>query len=160
ACIRRPEYGRVSARDFAMPKKRRAFVHLLQDIYSEELARNPHAHFDFLGHSNGTYMLGESLKKIPGMWFRHVLVAGSVLPTDYRWDEVKDERKQIEKVRSDRGRKDWPVAWLCSALRHGFLMSDVGTGGYDGFTKDSVYEERYHPGGHGSMFNEHNLPRM
>jgi pimeloyl-ACP methyl ester carboxylesterase len=155
----RPEYGRVTARGFAMPGVRLRYIRYLQDHYTEELAQNPHAEFDFLGHSNGTFMLGESLKRIPGMCFRHVLVAGSVLPEDYAWDVAK-RKKQVQEVRSDRGQKDWPVGWLCSALRHGLWMKDVGTGGYDGFTKGSVHEEKYHPGGHGGMFNDANIQRM
>ena len=156
--IERPTYGYLTARQFALPYARRRFVPRLQDAYTESLARNPQAEFDFIGHSNGTYLLGESLRMIPSMKFRNVVLAGSVLPQEYRWNEKLGA--QVRRLRSDRGMGDWPVGWLCSALSKGLGMRDVGTGGYTGFTRGRVQQEPHHPGGHGGMFSEGNIPRM
>lgn len=156
--IIRPSYGFFSALSFTVPRVRRRNIERFQDAYTQAFARNRHATFDFIGHSNGTYMLGESLRDISAMRFRNVVLAGSVLPADYRWDEKLGH--QIERVRSERGRMDWPVGWLCSALSRGLWMRDVGTGGYSGFTRGRVDEELFHPGGHGSMFTDENIPRM
>lgn len=154
----RPSYGYFSALSFVLPSVRRKNIRHFQDAYTEALARYPKARFDFIGHSNGTYMLGESLRDIAGMKFINVVLAGSVLPPNYPWDGKLGY--QVVRVRSERGRLDWPVGWLCSALNGGLGMSDVGTGGYTGFTRGNVEEEKYHPGGHGSMFSKGNIPRM
>jgi pimeloyl-ACP methyl ester carboxylesterase len=154
----RPSYGYFSAWSFAVPKVRRKNIRHFQDVFTENLARNPYATVDFIGHSNGTYMLGQSLRDISGMRFRNVVVAGSVLPADYPWDGKLGI--QVGKIRSERGRKDWPVAWLCSGLNRGLGMKDVGTGGYSGFTRGLVEEENFHPGGHASMFSRDNIIRM
>lgn len=159
AVVLRPSYGYFTALRFALPAVRRKNIRKFQDLYTETLARNPTALPDFIGHSNGTYMLGQSLLEIPAMRFGRVVLAGSVLPPDYPWDELLNEQR-IERVRSDRGQRDWPVGWLCSALNRGFFMKDVGTGGYTGFERGEVIQERYHPGGHGGMFTEENIPRM
>ena len=156
--VHRPPYGYFTALSFALPNVRRKNIRVFQDAYTEALAVSPGAIFDFIGHSNGTYMLGESLRDVSGMKFRNVVVAGSVLPPDYPWDGKL--KVQVDRVRSERGRKDWPVGWLCSALNGGLGMKDVGTGGYSGFIRGQVEEEEFHPGGHGSMFNEKNIPRM
>ena len=44
-------------------------------------AEAPAAEFYFAGHSNGTYILGESLRRIPRMQFARIYIAASVLPT-------------------------------------------------------------------------------
>lgn len=156
--VRRPPYGYFTALSFALPNVRRKNIRIFQDAYTEALAVSPGAIFDFIGHSNGTYMLGESLRDVSGMSFRNVIVAGSVLPPDYPW--VGKLGDQVARVRNERGRKDWPVGWLCSALNGGLRMKDIGTGGYTGFIRGQVEEEEFHPGGHGSMFNKENIPRM
>ncbi|MEP6820897.1 MAG: hypothetical protein ABI946_00950 [Chthoniobacterales bacterium] len=156
--VRRPPYGYFTALSFVLPRVRRRNIRIFQDAYTEALAASPNAIFDFIGHSNGTYMLGESLRDVSGMSFRNVVVAGAVLPSDYPW--AGKLGVQVDRVRSERGQKDWPVGWLCSALNGGLGMTDVGTGGYTGFVRGQVEEEQYSPGGHGGMFNEENIPRM
>jgi pimeloyl-ACP methyl ester carboxylesterase len=150
----RPSYGYLSALRFVLPSVRRRNLRWFQDQYAERLAQNPEAEFHFIGHSNGTYMLGQSLKEIPAMEFKRVVLAGSVLPADFFDSQSKIvERNQVAAVRSDAGRFDWPVGILCRVLRQVLWMKDVGTGGYDGFKGGFVEEQyRYHDGGHGGMF--------
>jgi hypothetical protein len=72
----------------------------------------------FLGHSNGTYMLGRCLEKVPSMRFRRIYLAGSVLSKEYSWNGVFDN-KQVGyfagsewtdgDVHCERGRHDVPV---------------------------------------------------
>lgn len=158
--IKRPSYGYFTAIRFALPTVRRRNISKFQDVYTEAIARHPHVLPDFIGHSNGTYMLGQSLLDVPAMRFGNVVLAGSVLPEDYPWDEKA--RSQVGRVRSERGQRDWPVGWLCKVLRHVFFMRDVGTGGYSSFERGEVIQEKYHGGkqGHGAMFNDQNIPRM
>lgn len=153
-------YGRFSARKFMIPATRRKFLSWMQDTYAERLAANPRATFHFIGHSNGTYLLGHSLKSIPAMRFQRILLAGSVLPTSYDWQgRVRD--RQVDALRNDRAARDVPVGMLCSGLR-GLFMRDIGTGGVDGFLwedprKTEVY---YYSGGHGAALTSDNLPRL
>jgi hypothetical protein len=69
--------------EFAIPWLREKKIRWFQDQYSSLLARYPRARFSFIGHSNGTYMLGHSLKRVPGMVFDRVTLVGSVLPREY-----------------------------------------------------------------------------
>ena len=146
-----PEYGYLTAARFAVPWQRRKDIRKFQDYYTEQLAEHPRAEFDFIGHSNGTYLLGESLKHIPGMRFTNVVLVGSVLPRDFGWDDLKQRTHQVVRVRNDMARWDWPVALLCSGLR-GLGMRDVGTGGFFGFEGQAgvVTDASYYDGGHGA----------
>jgi hypothetical protein len=80
------------------------------------------------------------------MQFKHVALAGSVLPTDFDWRKLK---RQVEHVRNDRASRDWPVALLCSALR-GWGMREVGTAGFAGFNGGDTTELAYYQGHHGA----------
>lgn len=159
AKVIRPTYGYFTALRFALPSVRRRNIRQLQDLYAEQLAENPHAQFHFIGHSNGTYMLGRSLAEIPAMRFERVVLAGSVLPVDLFRPESTVIR-QVAAVRSDCGQLDWPVGILCRILSKTLFMKDVGTAGYDGFVGSFVSQVRYHAGGHGGMFNEDNVRSM
>jgi hypothetical protein len=96
------------------------------------------AEFSIVAHSNGTYMLGQSLLHTPGMRFITVVLAGSVLPQTFPWDQLA-EHDQVIRVRNERANRDWPVAVLCSGLR-GLQMRDVGTAGFAGFEGAVVQE--------------------
>lgn len=156
-----PGYGYLSALAFAMPMTRRKNLRWFQDAYTEMLARNPLATFGFVGHSNGTYLFGESLKQLPGMQFTHAVLVGSVLPADYDWAE-RARAGQIGSLRIDGSCYDWPVGWLCSALR-GIGMRDVGTGGFEGFTSLAGPAKReffWYDGGHSEPLEAPNLPAL
>ena len=92
--------------------------------------------------------LGSALKRLPGMKFKSVVLAGSVLPREFNWDTRIGH--QVERVWNHRAHTDVPVAVLCGAL-HAFGMRDIGTAGYHGFQANSlpqVSECFYHKGGH------------
>jgi alpha-beta hydrolase superfamily lysophospholipase len=154
-------YGRFSARKFVIPATRRRFLGWLEDTYTERLASNPKATFHFIGHSNGTYLLGHSLARIPGMRFDRVLLAGSVLPTDYDWRGRRAAR-QVQMLRNDRAASDVPVGVLCSGLR-ALGMRDIGTAGVDGFHRwddPAKTEVFYYRGGHSAALASENLPGL
>jgi len=153
-------YGRFSAIQFMFSGTRRKFLSRLQDIYAEALAKNPKATFHFIGHSNGTYLLGVSLDEVASMKFTRIALIGSVLPDDYKWaDRLRN--KQFEQLRNDRGASDVPVGLLCGALR-GVGMRDVGTAGLNGFqwTDDRKQEVYYYRGGHSKALTDTNLQRV
>jgi hypothetical protein len=149
-------YGYFSAFNFFFPWLRKQNIRWFQNKYSYHFARNPKAEFHFIGHSNGTYLLGESLKRVPAMQFDRVYLAGSVLPREYPWNNCFN-LNQISSLRNDRSCQDWPVGILCSGL-HGIGMTDIGTGGFDGFSvQDSRKQEFfYHNGGHGKPLEQAN----
>jgi alpha-beta hydrolase superfamily lysophospholipase len=154
-------YGRFSARKFMIPATRRRFLGWLEDTYSERLASNPKATFHFIGHSNGTYLLGHSLARIPGMRFDRVLLVGSVLPTDYDWRGRRAAR-QVQMLRNDRAARDVPVGVLCSGLR-ALGMRDIGTAGVDGFyawDDPAKREVFYYKGGHSAALAPENLASL
>lgn len=152
-----PSYGRVSALSFALPFTRGKNLRFLQDRYSDYVARYPNATFHFIGHSNGTYLLGKALATVPAIRFNKVFLAGTVLPQDYDWSE-RFQARQVGTLRNDRSFKDRVVAYLCSALR-GLRMRDVGTAGVFGFDKlDREIEGIVYPaGGHGGALEDDSL---
>jgi pimeloyl-ACP methyl ester carboxylesterase len=160
-----PTYGYFTAYRFAIPSARRRNIHIFRDEYTELLAEHPEADFSIIAHSNGTYMLGRSLRKTPGMRFKNIVLAGSALPQEFDWEALMIPHrniKQVERVRNERANRDIPIALLCSML-HGLpwkAMKDIGRGGFAGFHSDRVIEIAYHQGGHGKALEETNLPRL
>lgn len=161
----RPNYGWISPLGFAIPRWRRRHIGWFQDMYAQELAANPLAdsksEIHFLGHSNGTYVLGHALEELPGMRFGRAVLAGSVLSESYPWNDRFDENRVLS-IRNHCASRDWPVGFLCSWLR-GLGMNDIGTAGHRGFlgvTSERLCEVKYHPGGHGSALGSDSLDTM
>jgi len=130
----------------------------LQDAYSEAIAHYPTAEFDAVAHSNGTYMLYQTLERLPGVRFRNIYLAGCVLPTDTDWTKIFG-RHQVSVIRNDRSNRDWPVALLCAALR-GLFMKDVGTAGFDGFNGMTTKEVAFYQGRHAEALAESNVKNI
>ncbi len=153
-------YGRLSAFNFVMPFARRATLRWFQDRYSYHFARYPDVPFHFVGHSNGTYMLGQSLRAVRALRFDRVYLAGSVLPRDFDWLEC-ETRAQIRSLVNVCATKDVPVAWLCSALR-GIGSRDIGVGGFAGFdmAPSSATQLLNVRGGHGAGLAVDALPAV
>jgi pimeloyl-ACP methyl ester carboxylesterase len=153
-------YGRFSAYNFAVPITRRRTLRWFQDNYSYHLTKYPNLPFHFIGHSNGTYMLGQSLRRVHAMRFARVYLAGSVLPRDFEWQRCHD-RGQVGQFVNICSSKDKPVAWLCSALR-GLGMRDIGEGGFTGFDvlPDNAHQFRYLNGDHGAALAPDRLPAI
>jgi len=143
--VKHPNYGYFTAAQFCLPNVRRKNIAKFQDWYTEALAEYPMAEFNIIAHSNGTYILGQSLRQTPGMRVANVALVGSVLPTSFPWEKLKG---QVGRVRNDRANRDWPVALLCNALR-GLLMRDIGTAGFAGFEGEETEEVAYYNGDHG-----------
>lgn len=156
-----PDTGYFSAMEFALPGTRRRKVHEFLRLYGEAFATRDPDRFVFAGHSNGTYMMAQSLDRVPAMRFRRIYLAGTVLPRRYDWQRVF-ENEQVGhrvdgewkpgEVRIDRADRDVPVGILCSWLR-GLGSGDVGTAGVDGFENisgRSIDQREVVPGGHGA----------
>lgn len=155
-----PTYQYFSLLDFAIPWIREKKLRFFHDQYSEQLARHPLSRFCFIGHSNGTYLLGHALKRIPGMAFDRVALVGSVLPREYEWRE-RFQRSQVRDVVNLRAAGDVPVSIACNLLRS-LRMKDVGTAGVFGFdeTRESIREIYYYKGGHSAALTADNLVKV
>ena len=121
------EYGYFSAVHFALKPLRTKNIPRFRDVYAQRLAENPLTEFDFIGHSNGTYIFGHSLDSTKSMKFENVVLAAPVLPTNFGWQRLF-QQNQVKAVRYDVAQWDWPVGILCQALR-AIGFSDVGPSG-------------------------------
>ncbi|WP_395244108.1 hypothetical protein ACGGZK_18600 [Agromyces sp. MMS24-K17] len=156
-----PDTGYFTAMDFALPGTRRRKVHEFLELYGDAYASRDPDGFVFAGHSNGTYMMAQSLGRVPAMRFDRIYLAGTVLPRRFDWDRLFRDGQigrwngstwEPGTVRSDRGVTDVPVGLLCSWLR-GLGSPDVGTAGVFGFEHTAglpIDEARTLHGGHGA----------
>lgn len=157
--VDRSTYGWFSAIKFALPWVRRKNLPWFLDRYSYHVARNPNVRFHFIGHSNGTYILGTSLLKVSSLIFDRIYLAGSVLPREYPWKRIF-AKNQVSTVANQCSSDDWPVGWLCRGL-HWIGFRDVGTGGFDGFKDLKAWEQtQWFKGNHGKPLQRPNQPNI
>jgi hypothetical protein len=138
-------YGRFDALRFWFPlwtrtREIRRILLRLQAIHHKHADKK----LSIVAHSFGTYAIGRILRDTPNLVLHRLVLCGSILPRDFRWDHVSN-RLQSD-VMNECGTKDvWPViagryTWRCGASgTYGF-----GTGG--------VYD-RFHAGGHSDYFS-------
>lgn len=152
-----PSYGYLPAFNFALPFGHDRQLRAFADWYTQTRARHPRAPFHFVGHSNGTYIFGHSLRRIPSMTFENVYLGGSVLPRTYPWNH----RSQVKNLVNVCGSRDIPVGILCSALR-GVGRRDVGVGGYAGFDNPPPLTRQWVniDGGHAAPFDDRRLDEV
>jgi hypothetical protein len=164
-----PKYGYFPMLPFVLFWDRQRNVRKFMDEYTENIARYPHAkHFDFIGHSNGTYILASALQRYPTLEVRNVLFAGSVVPKRYRWRELVDAER-VSKVRNVVATGDWVVAlfprffeqiaeWLhIDSVKGPF---DIGSAGFRGFDDSakvdlerSICDTKYVSGKHSTALD-------
>jgi pimeloyl-ACP methyl ester carboxylesterase len=153
-----PSYGYLSAYSFAIPFGHRRQLRWFADQYSYLLARHPTVPFHFVGHSNGTYLFGQSLRQIRALRFARVYLAGSVLPREFDW-LTPDRNGQVNELVNVCATDDKPVGWLCSLLR-GVGRRSIGTGGFDNFdVVPPASSQQLHSlhGGHGAALTDERL---
>ena len=165
--VEQMSYGYLSAWKFMLPWGHDRQLRKFADWYTEMRSTYGEVDFHFVGHSNGTYILGRSLERIPAMRFQKVYLAGSVLPTDFDWTKYRQQDQVCELVNAC-GSKDVPVGVLCKAL-HALGRSGLGTGGYDGFDDSSLPGTQFlrlrdgdnvKPGDHGAGLVDERLPAV
>jgi pimeloyl-ACP methyl ester carboxylesterase len=127
-------YGYFSMGSFLLRPDRQKYVRWFMDQYTETLARFPNAtRIDFLGHSNGTYLLASALEQYSEMKIDRIVFAGSVVRQDYDWNRLLGH--QVQEVVNYISVDDAIVALFprfFEPLR--WLGNDVGSGGFNGFT--------------------------
>lgn len=136
------KYGHFPMARFLLPFDRQRNVRDFMDRYTEHVARYPNAKsVDYIGHSNGTYILASALLRYVTTHVRRVFFAGSVVPRAYPWAELV-EAGRVESVVNVVATGDWVVAIFPKMFQQWaelFRLSgrkgvfDLGGAGFDGF---------------------------
>jgi alpha-beta hydrolase superfamily lysophospholipase len=136
------KYGYFPMLSFLLYWDRQYNVRKFVDEYTECLARYPNVErIDFVGHSNGTYLLASALQRYRTVKVNRVYFAGSVVPKHYPWRQLLDAGR-AEEVVNVVASKDWVVAvfpklfeqvadWRGVQPTSGLL--DLGAAGFRGF---------------------------
>lgn len=148
-------YGYFAIFPFVAPWVRHWKTGWLMDHYVLMRALYPEAKFSYVGHSNGTYLLGHALLHYPAAKFHHVVFAGSVVRCDFPWSALLPDKSasmpgQVDKILNYVATKDWVVAIFAKAFQALPTMFDIGSAGYDGF--DEYRRETRHPDLHEAKF--------
>ena len=150
-------YGYFSMGGFLLFRERQKNVRWFVDRYTEARALYPEATVDYLGHSNGTYLLASALENYQSCKVDRVVFAGSVVRRDFRWSQLIQE-KRVTAVRNYVATADWVVGffpYFFELLNSG----DVGGAGLLGFTDGEAHREevRYVEGEHGAGIGSRHL---
>lgn len=141
------KYGYFPMARFLLYADRQRNVRDFMDRYTEHLAHYPNVRaVDFVGHSNGTYILASALQRYSTMRVRRVFFAGSVVRSDYPWAQLVEEGR-VERVINVVATADWVVAYFPKLFeqiaglfrvgtRGGWL--DLGGAGFNGFRDSGV----------------------
>jgi hypothetical protein len=144
-------YGYFGMGPFLLKPVREKYVKWLMDEYTETLAQYPNAmQVDFIGHSNGTYLLTAALQRYEALNIGRVVFGGSVVRHDYNWDKIFEHRiMQLEnhqtmteheakyRVVNYTAVDDWVVALFPRFFEPRpmtLLKNDIGSAGFNGFT--------------------------
>ncbi len=104
----------------------------------------PEARLTVIAHSFGTYATAQVLDNETDIEIDRLILCGSIIPQDFRWDKVADRVKS--EILNDCGTRDiWPV--MAKFMTWGF-----GPSGTFGFGKSRV-RDRFHNFAHSDFFN-------
>lgn len=164
-------YGYLAMLPFLWVGVRRMKAAWLMDRYVDARARYPSAKFHFVGHSNGTYLAARSLSDYPAAIFERIVFAGSVVRTDFAWEQlITKPQPQVRAVLNYVASNDLVVGIFPAAL--GWF--DLGGAGHAGFRdihlhpkgskvprvfprtigQETSYQVQFSHGGHGSAIVE------
>lgn len=158
AIVVKYRYGYFNILNFLFPFLRKQKINGFIDLYIQQIAKRPGADVSVVAHSNGTYVVAHALERFPSVSLKRVLLAGSVLPQAFAWRRLVGDGKQVASLRNDCASGDWPVGFLCGALRW-IPRSGVGIGGFRGFNADvpgHMHQTRFVAGGHGAALEPWN----
>jgi pimeloyl-ACP methyl ester carboxylesterase len=149
-------YGYFPMLDFLLFGERQKNVRWFMDEYTQALAMYPDAEMNFVGHSNGTYLLASALARYRACSFRHVVFAGSVVPRRFPWDQVIPAR--VKNLRNYVAAGDWVVG-IFPRLFEYFASPDVGSAGFRGFENREGNRNEFHfvRGGHSAALATSNF---
>ncbi|MEO3428356.1 hypothetical protein AAFN88_05825 [Pelagibius sp. CAU 1746] len=142
------KYGYFPMFRFLLFDDREENVRWFVDQYIETLALYPNAERrSFIGHSNGTYLLASALQNYQAIYFDRVYFAGSVVPSDFGWNELLRARR-IGVLRNDIAQGDWVVALgpkFYQQVKNLFglentVFFNLGSGGFNGFIETAGHQ--------------------
>ena len=154
-----PRYNYLGMGPFLLPSVRQHHVRWLMDEITEAHAKYPNAErFDYIGHSNGTYLLADALRNYRSLKMERLVFAGSVVPQNYDWQTIVD-RDQIKEVRNYKTSDDWVVALFPRLFEYpgmSLLGNDLGSAGFNGFTSPPENVKNIGPleGGHSAFLSD------
>ncbi len=127
------DYGRYGLFRFLTPPFNNRLVDKFYNWYGTVIKACPGVDLDrydkrpsAVAHSLGSWIVGNAMLKYEDIRFDKLILAGSILPTDFDWATLFS-RDQVARVRNECGQKDpWP-GWA------GRLVARAGTGGSKGF---------------------------
>jgi len=130
-------YGYFGMLPFLLQNIRQDKVRDFVDSYTEEVAktRNPDVRVDFVGHSNGTYVLAAGLEKYRTLVVHSVVFADSVVACNYDWPGVVAGNQLRGPVRNYMGAEDWVVAIFPRLFEMLYFLGDLGSAGFAGFLR-------------------------
>jgi len=154
-------YGYFGMGQFILSSDRQKYVRWFMDEYTETLAKYPNVQtVDFIGHSNGTYLMARALADYASLRVDKVVFAGSVVPRDYDWEKVQDRIKDNGVVRNYVAADDWVVALFPRLFELPLLRrlgNDIGSAGFNGFVHEPmpafVQNIKYVMGHHSAFIN-------
>jgi pimeloyl-ACP methyl ester carboxylesterase len=130
-------YGYLPFFNFLVPYLQRRSTEWFADKYCDMCGLYPDAHISFIGHSNGTLMLAESLRRYSKYFsFKNVVFVGSVVASDFNWPLIAGERR-VRRLRNYVATGDIPVALLAKGFTwiSRIMKGSRGAAGHDGFLK-------------------------
>lgn len=138
-------YGYFGMGQFLLRVDRQKYVRWFMDQYTETLARYPNARsIEFVGHSNGTYLLTSALEHYPALKIHRVVLAGSVARTTFDW-HGRFITGQVTSVRNYTADNDWVVALFPRFFETpgiAALHNDIGSAGFNGFDAAAAGPDR------------------
>jgi pimeloyl-ACP methyl ester carboxylesterase len=138
-------YGFFGMGQFLLNASRDKYVRWFVDQYTETRARFPNAkRVDFVGHSNGTYLLARALAEYPAVRVDRVVLGGSVVPKGYEW-----KPDQVKSVRNYVASRDWVVALFPRFFESHIVRRlgvPIGSAGFNGFRWNGVGSGDIGPG--------------
>ncbi|CAA2108194.1 hypothetical protein [Variovorax paradoxus] len=139
-------YGYFDALRFAIPWGRSGAISLVSRELQALKRDYPSSDISVIAHSFGTYIITKVLAPDQGIRLKRLLLCGSIVPTDFAWENVKGKPPR-DSIVNDVGTRDiWPV--LARTLTWGY-----GTSGTYGF-KQTAVTDRYHDLAHSDFFSE------
>jgi pimeloyl-ACP methyl ester carboxylesterase len=158
--VYRPSYGYFAMGPFLLWSDRQVNVRWFMDEFTELKAKYPSLkEIDFIGHSNGTYVLASALRKYKTMRIDRAVFAGSVVRRDFDWGMLKG---RIRGVRNYVGSKDWVVGLFPRLFElpvFNAVNRDIGSAGFNGFEGSfgNAAETRFISGSHGAALQSANI---
>lgn len=143
------KYGNVSIVAYALPAQRKKNLDWLREKIETIKERCQDGDVHVVAHSFGAYLIGEVLKRNPGLRINRVILCGSVLKRDLDWHRLL-HNKQVSAIVNECGTHDiWPV--LSRIFVPG--TGDSGVFGFDS-TGDGVHDRFFEYYTHSSFFTK------